>query len=73
MNKLLKNILTIYVVVKVAPKVIRGVVYITDGALTGIANKVVTDVFVGMDKNRKDRVEVLKDRSYIPNKNYSKD
>ena len=44
MRGLLKTVVTIYVISKVAPVIIKGVVYVTDGAMTGIANKIVKDI-----------------------------
>jgi len=53
---LFKTVATIYVVSKVAPVIIKGVVYITEGAMQGITDKVVRDLdklVFGEDKDRR--------------------
>lgn len=50
--KLLKNLVKLYVVIKVTPPIIKGVAYIAEGAATGIANKIVKDIFVIIDGDR---------------------
>lgn len=44
MKKLLKTVLTAYVVMKVAPPIIKVVTYITKGAAQGVKNKINKDI-----------------------------
>lgn len=53
MNKLLKSILTIYVVVKVAPIIVKGSCIIVDVIARGIVSKLDDVLFNEMEDNRK--------------------
>jgi len=54
MSKLLKTVVTAYIVIKVAPVIIKGVSYITEGAVKGVVSKVVKDVFKAIDVKEKE-------------------
>jgi len=45
MKSLVKKIVIAYVVIKVVPPIFKVVAYITEGAVQGVANKIVKDIF----------------------------
>ena len=55
MSKLLKTVVTAYIVIKVAPVIINCVSYITEGAVKGVVTKVVKDVFKTIDGKERER------------------
>lgn len=64
MKKLLKTLITAYIVIKVAPPVIRGVAYITEGAVRGVSTKIVKDIFNVIDRDEKDQRRTLGSTTY---------
>ena len=64
MKSLLKTVVTIYVISKVAPAIIKGVVYITEGAMTGIANKIGKDISKVVFGEEKPRMNLRRYRGY---------
>ena len=64
MRGLLKTIVTTYVLIKVTPKIIKGVVYVAGGAITGITDKIVKAIFVIIDGEKIPRRNLRKDGYY---------
>ena len=74
---LLRTVVTVYVVVKVAPVIIKGVAYVADGAVTGITNKIgkdITKLVFGEEELKKySRREQVKYNNYYAYKNRRRD